>query len=462
MHRNDQIARTAGLPHQNPPRRMPWGGIWQAMLQPSIADRMQPFVVNSADGVHVVDARGRLLLDGQSGLWCVNVGHRHPRVVEAIKSQLDRLAYYNSMGDTTHPGALSLADRLLDLLAPEDMNRVLFCAGGAESVETAMKVARHYWRLRRQPARQKFISLERGFHGSTYGSASVAGEEIFRAVGGAHLSGCSRVPAPCLYRNPWTENPQELANIVADLVAKEIEAQGPNTVAAFIAEPVQFSGGCIVPPPNFWSLIRTVCDRYDVLLIADEVVTGFGRTGHIFGTRGWGVRPDIMCFAKGLSGGYVPLGATVINKRVTDAWRNAGREGKIAYGYTFGAHPLACAAAHAVLDIIDEQQLPARAASLGAELLNLLRPLVDRFRRVGDVRGRGLMLGIELVDDPQTRAPVTDPQLVRRILGFARKEGLVLGGNDSTILIGPPLVIEHEHVEQIASMLTRAMERARI
>jgi putrescine aminotransferase len=276
---------------------------------------------------------------------------------------------------------------------------VLFSNGGSDAVEGALKIARQYWKLKGQADRSKFISLRQGYHGVHFGGMSVNGNTNFRRAYEPLLPGCFHVDTPWLYHNPYSRRPRALGEICAELLEREIVFQGPDTVAAFIAEPIQGAGGVIVPPPNYWPLVREVCDRHGVLLIADEVVTGFGRSGAMFGTRLWNVKADLWCLAKGISSGYVPLGATAIGRRVADVF-DADTTGArpVSHGYTYSAHPVAAAAALATLDVLEQQDVPGNAARVGAHLqARMRRPSSQRFSFVGDVRGLGLMCGVEMV-----------------------------------------------------------------
>src|ERR1700738_4200423 len=266
------------------------------------------------------------------------------------------------------------------------------------------------------------------YHGSHFGSAAVGGLTVIRRNYEPNLPGCFHVETPLLYRNPFTQDPEELGRLCAEMLEREIVFQGPDTVAAFIAEPIQGAGGVIVPPANYWPLVREVCDRHGVLLIADEVVTGFGRSGCMFGSRGWGVAPDIMCLAKGISAGYVPLGATLVNARIEAAFKqNKNFAGAIMHGYTNAGHPIACAAALATLRIVLDEDLPSRAASTGTHMLERLRPFVDRYPSVGDVRGKGRMIAIDPVDDKLARTPL-DPtsSYAHDVAAAARRAGALV------------------------------------
>src|SRR4029077_8619241 len=258
----------------------------------------------------------------------------------------------------THPRAIELAERLTALMEPDGVEAVFFSNGGSDAVEGALKLARQYWKLQGEADRVKFISLRQGYHGVHFGGMSVNGNSKFRRPYEPLLPGCFHIDTPWLYRNPYTDAPVRLGVICAELLEREILFQGPDTVAAFIAEPVQGAGGVIVPPSNYWPAVRGVCDKYGVLLIADEVVTGFGRTGHWFGTRLWGVKADLWCLAKGISSGYVPLGATAVSEAVANVFADSdSAHGTITHGYTFSAHPVAAAAALATLDILEREDV---------------------------------------------------------------------------------------------------------
>jgi putrescine---pyruvate transaminase len=435
---------------------------WHPMTHPAEMQQRKPIRIVRGDGCYVFDDAGNRLVDGVAGLWNVNIGHNRREVKDAIVRQLDELEYFQLFDGISHPRAEELSRMLMELLAPEGMRRVIYSSGGSDAVESALKLARQYWKVVGQADRTKFISLKQGYHGTHFGGASVNGNTVFRRNYEPNLPGCFHVETPWLYRNPFTEDPEKLGQICAELLEREIVFQGPDTVAAFIAEPVQGAGGVIVPPANYWPLIREVCDRHGVLLIADEIVTGFGRSGSLFGSRGWGVKPDIMCLAKGITSGYVPLGATVFNERIEQAFmNNADFSGALMHGYTYAGHPVACAAAIANLKIVVEEDLPARAAHQGEYLLGALRPFVERYAAVGDVRGKGLMVALDLVQDRKTRDPI-DPAggYANRVAEIARAHGALVRPVGTKIILSPPLVIEREPLDAIVAALAAGFEGA--
>ena len=374
--------------------------LWHPMAHPKAMQTNKPDIISKGEGCWIWDVDGHKMLDGIGGLWSSNLGHSNKRVRDAIVAQLDELPFFNVFRGTTHPRAIELSSRLVGVMAPENIGAVLFSNGGSDAVEGALKIARQYHKLKGQGDRFKFISLKQGYHGVHFGGMSVNGNTNFRRAYEPLLPGCFHIDTPWLYHNPYTDDPIKLGEICAELLEREILFQGPDTVAAFIAEPIQGAGGVIVPPPNYWPLVRDICDRHGVLLIADEVVTGFGRGGELFGTRLWNVNADIWCLAKGISSGYIPLGATAMNKKITAVFDDDKTGGAaISHGYTYSAHPVAAAAALATLDLIEELDVAGNAKRVGAHMQTRLSSFVDRFESVGDVRGMGLMTGIEMVSD---------------------------------------------------------------
>lgn len=427
--------------------------LFHPMSHPKKLDEKPPTVIREGHGVRIVDADGREMVDGVGGLWNVNIGYGREEVKQAIIEQMDKLHYYSIFGTMANEPSIELSAKLMELTAPEKMARVFFSSGGSDAVETALRLARQYWKLMGYKDRTKFISLKYGYHGTHFGAASVNGNTPFRRNYEPLLPGCFHLETPYLYRNAFTDDPHKLGEICADLLDREITFQGPDTVAAFIAEPVQGAGGVIVPPENYWPLIREVCDKHGVLLISDEVITGFGRTGTLFGCRTWGVVPDMMTSAKGINSGYIPLGATFVNERMNAAFM-AGEEalGMVMHGYTYSGHPLACAAAIPNLDIVVNENLPDNSALQGEYLLERLRPFMERFPSVGDVRGKGLMVGIELVEDKATKEPKS-ADFVSQIASIAQNEGAMVRNSGHKILLSPPLVIQKDDIDVIVDAL---------
>lgn len=429
--------------------------IWHPMAHPGAMKKAAPDIIARGEGCWIWDIDGHKLLDGVGGLWASNLGHSNRRVRDAIVAQMDELPFYNVFRGTTHVRAIELSARLVKMMQPDDVSAVLFSNGGSDAVEGALKIARQYWKLKGQADRFKFISLRQGYHGVHFGGMSVNGNTNFRRSYEPLLPGCFHVDTPWLYHNPYTDDPVRLGEICAELLEREIVFQGPDTVAAFIAEPIQGAGGVIVPPANYWPLVRKICDKYGVLLIADEVVTGFGRAGAMFGTRLWGVNADMWCLAKGISSGYVPLGATAIGRKVAEVF-DADTTGtaSVSHGYTYSAHPVAAAAALATLDLIEELDIPAHAAREGAHLHIRLAPFVEKYGFVGDVRGRGLMAGIEMVADKASRTPVPrSSDIPARVAREAYRRGLMVRISGPNMILSPPLVISRDEVNRLVDVL---------
>jgi adenosylmethionine-8-amino-7-oxononanoate aminotransferase len=436
--------------------------LWHPMAHPRAmkAEGGRPDIIARGEGCWVWDVDGHKMLDGVAGLWSSNLGHSCRPVRDAIVAQLDELPFFNTFRGTTHPRAIELSTRVVDMMAPDGVAAVMFSNGGSDAVEGALKIARQFHKLRGQKDRSKFIALKQGYHGVHFGGMSVNGNTNFRRAYEPLLPGCFHLDSPWAYRNPWGLEGEALGHAVAQALERELVFQGPDTVAAFIAEPAQGAGGVIVPPANFWPLVREVCTRHGVLLIADEVVTGFGRTGQMFGTRTWGVQADLWCLAKGISSGYVPLGATAISRHVAEVFdADTTGAGQVTHGYTYSAHPVAAAAALATLDVLERDDIPARVREVSGPFQARLGGLVDRVPYVGNVRGIGLMAGIEMVADKATKAPLPKTSdLPARVAREAYRRGLMTRVSGSMMILSPPLVISPQEVEFLCSTLEAAFD----
>ena len=432
--------------------------LWHPMASPQSMQQTPPDIIVRGEGSWIWDVDGHRLVDGVAGLWSVNLGFGRKEIRDAIVAQLDELPYYNVFRGTTHPRAIELAERLVTLMRPDGVQAVFFSNGGSDAVEGALKLARQYWKIRGEVDRVKFVALRQGYHGVHFGGMSVNGNTKFRRPYEPLLPGCFHVDTPWLYRNPYTDDPVRLGAICAELLEREIAFQGPDTVAAFIAEPVQGAGGVIVPPPNYWPAIRRVCDRYGVLLIADEVVTGFGRTGHWFGTRLWGVKADLWCLAKGISSGYIPLGATAIGGLVAETFAASSSPlATVTHGYTYSAHPVAAAAALASLDVLERDAVVSNSAVQGAYFNERLADIGRHSRLIGDVRGIGLMSCIELVSDKATRAPASGRE-AGQVAREAYKRGAMVRTSGPNIILSPALTIERGQIDLLCDALAAAFK----
>jgi adenosylmethionine-8-amino-7-oxononanoate aminotransferase len=407
------------------------------------------------EGVFLIDADGQRYLDGLSGLWNVIVGHGRTELAEAARKQMATLGFASGYAGSSNPPAIELAERLAVFAYPS-INRFFFTSGGAEANESAIKIARSYWKLRGRGAKTKVISLTLGYHGVTLAAMSASGLPAYWPAFEPRVPGFVHVPSPYPYR--YEARGGETPGITA---ANELEAailrEGADTVAMFLAEPVQGVGGVIVPPPDYFPRVRQICDQYDVLFAADEVITGFGRTGALFALNHWDVQPDLVQFAKAITSGYFPFGGVGISDRVANAidesptpWMHA---------FTYSAHPVGCAVALRTLDIIEGEGLPARAATLGHHLLNGLRERLASHPHVGDIRGKGLMCAVELVRDRETKTefPASE-QVGARIHAEAMKRGLFIRRRGDILMLAPPLVITRDEVDQIADILATSIE----
>ena len=432
--------------------------LWHPMAHPKAMHDTPPDIIARGEGSWIWDIDGHRMVDGVGGLWSANLGFGRREIRDAIVEQLDELAFYNTFRGTTHPRAIELSTKLVRLMEPDGVGAVFFSNGGSDAVEGALKLARQYWKLQGQGDRSKFIALRQGYHGVHFGGMSVNGNTNFRRNYEPLLPGCFHVDTPWVYRNPYSDDPARLAEICAELLEREIVFQGPDTVAAFIAEPVQGSGGVIVPPANYWPLVRQVCDRHGVLLIADEVVTGFGRTGHLFGTRLWGVKADLWCLAKGISSGYVPLGATAISSKVAAVFEQGDAAlGAVTHGYTYSGHPVAAAAALATLEVLQREDVVGNAARQGAHLIERLRALGARSRLIGDVRGVGLMVCLEMVADKASKAPFgRGAKEVAAVAREAYRRGAMVRTSGPNIILSPALTISREEIDVLCDALEGA------
>jgi len=427
---------------------------WHPMTHPadSIANPAKVFV--SATGVEITDNTGHSVLDAVGGLWNVNLGYSCEPVKQAIAAQLDKMPYYSSFRGTTTEPVAQLAAELQNWFKEDGLVRAFFTAGGSDSVETCLRLARQYHKMRGDKDRYKFIGLKKGYHGTHFGGASVNGNANFRRNYEPLLPGTYHIPAPWTYRNPFNStDPVEIAQLCAALLEEEIQFQGADTVAAFIMEPVLGAGGVIVPHETFMPLVREICDKYGVLLIADEVITAFGRTGSWTGSRHWGVKPDLMATAKAISNAYYPVGAVMINEKVAEVFEsNRDSLGAIGHGYTYSGHPVGCAAAIATLAETKRLNVAANAAERGAELQAGLQQLQEKYSLVGDARGVGLMGCLELVTDQDSKQPA-DKKTLERLSQAAYEAGVIVRTSGNNVIISPPLIITRADVTRILSAL---------
>ncbi|MBT54758.1 MAG: aspartate aminotransferase family protein [Mameliella sp.] len=435
--------------------------LWHPMGHPGDAQVTPPKIIKGAAGSSITDIDGHSVVDAVGGLWCVNLGYSNDKVKQAIADQLYELPYYSAFAGTSNPPAIEAAYKVQEFFAPDGIERVFFTSGGSDSVETCLRLARQYHRLRGEPTRTKFLSLKKGYHGTHFGGASVNGNNRFRIGYEPLLPGCFHLPAPYTYRNPFNEtDPAQLAQLIAQAMEDEIQFQGANTIAAFIMEPIQGAGGVIVPDATFMPLMREICDRHGILLISDEVITGFGRTGDWSGARHWGVKPDMMCTAKGITSGYFPVGAALISGKVAEVFETSGAEGAIYHGYTYSAHPVGAAAVIACLEETLRLDTKTNAAARGTQLHEGVLKLAEKHDIIGDVRGgHGLMTGIEIVSDRDAKTPM-DNDTMKRIHQTAYEAGAMVRLGAHNVLMSPPLTITANEVNTILTALDAGFSAA--
>ncbi|HEU0155631.1 MAG TPA: aspartate aminotransferase family protein, partial [Stellaceae bacterium] len=393
--------------------------------------------------------------------WNVNIGHGRAELAEAAAAQMKRIAFASAYIGATNEPAVRLAEKIVGHAYPNSA-AVYFTTAGAESNESAFKFARYYWKVKGKPQKTKIVSRIHAYHGVTMAAMSATGMAAFHKMFGPLVPGFVQVAPPYAYR--WAGNEEPGAG-AADAVEKAILAEGADTVAAVICEPVMGAGGVIVPPASYFPLLRDICDRHQVLLIADEVITGFGRTGKWFALGHWGVEPDLVSFAKGVTSGYLPLGGVIASKHVHEAIESAPADRKFMHAATYSGHPVCCAVGLRNVEIIEEEGLPERAAAMGRRLLAGLEGLRD-LPVVGDVRGLGMMCGVELVEDRASKAPAVGvgARVVREAMARGLLPRLRAGGADpaigDTICLAPPLSTPAETLDRIPEILRAAIAAA--
>jgi adenosylmethionine-8-amino-7-oxononanoate aminotransferase len=425
------------------------------------ADHEVPVLVRG-EGCYVWDEHGNRYLDGLSALFCVNAGHGRAELGEAAAAQAKELGFYTNWS-YAHPVAIELASRIA-ALAPGDLNRVFFTSGGSEAVESAWKMSRQYHKLTGSPSKYKIISRETAYHGTTFGALSITGITPLRTPFEPLVPGAYHAANTNDYR--WEEDRDQLW--AADQIEHVIEFQDPDTVAAVILEPVQNSGGCFVPQDGYWQRVREICDRHNVLLIADEVICSWGRLGHYFGVDRFGVVPDIITTAKGITSAYAPMGGVIVSDRVSEPFLHDTK--MFTHGITFGGHPVSAAVAMANLDIFEREDLCGHVREKEPEFRGMLDKLKEDLPIVGDVRGAGYFHALELVKDKETKETFSDEESEDLLRGFMSgelyKRGLICRADDRgdpVIQLSPPLIADTEEFELIdnvlRSVLTEAWER---
>jgi adenosylmethionine-8-amino-7-oxononanoate aminotransferase len=408
-------------------------------------------VISRGEGAYVYDAHGKRYLDGLSGLFCVNAGHGRTELAEAAARQFEELDFF-VIWSYAHPRAIELATKIASM-TPGDLNRVFFTSGGSEAVESALKLARNYHRMRGNGQKAKHIAREVAYHGTSLGALSATGITNLRSQFEPLAPGGCHVPNTNIYR--WPEDREPIW--AADAIEERILFEGPETVSAVILEPVQNAGGCFVPPDGYFQRVREICDKYDVLLISDEVICAWGRLGHYFGCERFGYQPDIITTAKALTSSYVPMGAMIASDKVAEPFMEG--TASFAHGFTFAGHPVAAAVALANIEIYEREDLCGHVLAKEGEFRNMLESLRD-IPIVGDVRGAGYFQAIELVKDQDTKESFNDEESEKLLRGFLSGElydrGLICRADDRgdpVIQLSPPLICDTEQFEEIHDVL---------
>ncbi len=414
-----------------------------------------PFIIARGDGVNIWDTDGNKYIDAAAGLWNINVGHGRQELADTAQQQIEEIAYGPTFFGLSTPPAIELAAKLAEMY-PGSVNHFQFTSGGAESNETAIKIARYYWALKGQPEKITIISRFIGYHGIAMGALSATGIPAFWQNFGPRPEGFVHLMAPYPYRN--ADDPEDHDAFIDKLIGEleeTIERIGAENIAAMIGEPIQGAGGVIVPPDRYWKRVCEVLEANDILLIADEVITGFGRTGQMFGSQTYEFQPDIVSIAKGISSGYIPLGAVGITDEIFETMLEP--DAMFMHGFTYSGHPVACAVAIANIGIIEREDLASNAKTQGEYLLGKLEELSPH-QNVGDVRGKGLMLMVEVVKDKDSKEPFTaaddaGPRLAQAV----RRHGIVPFASEKGIMISPPLTITRDEADQIAEAIRRSI-----
>jgi adenosylmethionine-8-amino-7-oxononanoate aminotransferase len=416
-----------------------------------------PLVIAKADGVWYEDVHGRRILDGLSGIFVVTVGHNNRRVIEAIKAQLDVMAFAPPL-HATNPPAIELVRRLAEV-TPDNLNTIKLLSGGSEATEAAMKLARQYHKQTGHPNKYKIIARYYGYHGATMGALSATGTKRRKTMFEPTLPGFLHVYPPTCYRCHYEKTYPACDVFCARTVEDVIDLEGADTIAALILEPIGNTGGVITPPPEYLPTVREICTRHNILLIFDEIITGFGRTGQMFAAQTFNTTPDILCMGKGMSSGYIPLAGIAFRDTMAAAFFGRDEDAvEFSHGHTYGGNPVAAAAGLACLSEVVERDLPRRAQEMGAYLrsrLDTLRPLGI----VGEIRGKGLLLGVEFVRDPETRTPFgSEVKFGVQVGKTALRKGLLTRFDPDWIAFAPPLIISREEIDLMMDIFMESVE----
>ena len=413
-------------------------------------------IITRADGVYIYDSEGTKILDGMAGLWCMNLGYGRQDLVDAAAAQMKELPYYNSFFQCTHPPAIELSGLLSDL-SPGDFNHVFFTGSGSEANDTQIRLIRRYWDLQGQPEKMTIIARKNAYHGSTLGGASLGGMSAMHEQMVLPVPGIVHIDQPYQFELGADLSPEEFGLRQARLLEEKILEIGVDKVAAFIGEPVQGAGGVIIPPDSYWPEIQRICDEYGILLVADEVITAFGRLGEWFGSTHFGIRPDLISIAKGVSSGYLPLGGSLVSDRVAEVVIAQG--GEFAHGYTYSGHPAACAVALENLRIMQREHIVERVSEHTAPYFKQRWGSLAEHPIVGEARSLGLVGAIEIVRGKVSRERFhKDLGAGSRCRDFCVNNGLVMRAVGDTMIVSPPLIVEDKHIDELVEKAWKCLD----
>lgn len=418
-------------------------------------------IITHAEGCVITDIDGKSLLDGMAGLWCVNVGYGRSELAEAAYKQMLELPYYNTFFKTATAPAVRLAAKIAEKMAlgNSDLKHVFFNSSGSEANDTVFRLVRHYWTLKGEPERQVFISRRNAYHGSTVAGASLGGMTFMHAQGGLPIPGIEHVRQPYLFGEGFGQDPDAFADACVQDIEDRILSVGPDKVAAFIGEPVQGAGGVVIPPESYWPKVEALCRKYGILLICDEVICGFGRLGQWFGHQLYGVKPDIIAMAKGLSSGYLPISAVGVSSHIVEVLKTGG---DFVHGYTYSGHPAACAVALANIGIIEREGLIERTRDVTGPYLAKALKRLDGHPLVGEARSIGLLGAVEIVSEKGTnnRFKGAEGHAGPVVRDICIKNGLMVRGIRDTIVMCPPLIITEAEIDRIVDILEASLNEA--
>ncbi|MBT3992622.1 MAG: aspartate aminotransferase family protein [Gammaproteobacteria bacterium] len=402
-------------------------------------------VITKGDGIYIWDSEGNKILDGMSGLWCVSLGYGNNELIEAAYNQMKELPYYNSFFQCAHPPAIELSQKISSI-APESLNHVFFTGSGSEANDTMVRMARRYWQLQGKPEKQIIIARNNAYHGSTVAGASLGGMTGMHEQGGLPIPNIQHISQPYWFEEGGDLDQDSFGLKVARDLEQAIVEYGIDNIAAFIAEPIQGAGGVIIPPETYWPEIQRICDDYEILLVADEVITGFGRMGDWFATETYNIKPDFIPFAKGVTSGYLPLGGLLVSDRVADIIISKG--GEFTHGFTYSGHPAACAVAIATINFIERENVLETVKHQTAPYLKEQWESLSTHELVGEARIKGMVAAIELTKEHRTRyASTIAAGSVCRDLAI--DHGLVMRAVGDTMIIAPPLIITEQQIDEL-------------